>query len=184
MTSISSGIVVLAQEKLGRGRGFVQLGFRIRLPDSARLISQTPNTEGGRVGSFYFSQERSVTDVRRVWPGMPRHILLRAMAASPLESSLYSLTHPSRVCNPAYSEPKTLLKSAAAQPFFRNGFFPVMPLSLDLKVPKWEIFDPFFFTSINPIWVGNLRTGEKKNFFRRPRQIFAILFLLRRLSLR
>jgi hypothetical protein len=33
-----------------------------------------------------------------------------------------------------------------------------------LKVPKCEIFDPVFFTSINPIWVGDLRTGEKKNF--------------------
>jgi hypothetical protein len=33
-----------------------------------------------------------------------------------------------------------------------------------LKVPKCEIFDPFFFTSVNPIWVGDLRTGEKKNF--------------------
>jgi hypothetical protein len=45
-----------------------------------------------------------------------------------------------------------------------------------LKVPKCEIFDPIFFTSISPIWVGDLRTGEKKIFFRRPRQIFAILF--------
>jgi hypothetical protein len=53
-----------------------------------------------------------------------------------------------------------------------------------LKVPKCEIFDPFFFTSINPIWVGDLRTGEKKIYCRRPRQIFAILFFLRRLSLR
>ncbi len=34
-----------------------------------------------------------------------------------------------------------------------------------LKVPKCEIFDPFFFTPINRIWVGDLRTGEKKNFF-------------------
>jgi hypothetical protein len=34
-----------------------------------------------------------------------------------------------------------------------------------LKVPKCEIFDPFIFTPINPIWVGDLRTGEKKNFF-------------------
>ena len=24
---------------------------------------------------------------------------------------------------------------------------------IDLKVPKCEIFDPFFFTPINPIWV-------------------------------
>jgi hypothetical protein len=55
---------------------------------------------------------------------------------------------------------------------------------VNLKVPKCEIFDPFFFTSVNPIWVGDLRTGEKKKNFRRPRQIFAILFFLRRLSLR
>ena len=53
-----------------------------------------------------------------------------------------------------------------------------------LKVPKCEIFDPFFLTPINPIWVGDLRTGEKKKKFRRLRQIFAILFFLRRLSLR
>jgi hypothetical protein len=54
----------------------------------------------------------------------------------------------------------------------------------NLKVPKCEIFDPFFFTSVNPIWVGDLRTGEKKNFVRRLRQIFAILVFLRMLSLR
>ncbi len=36
---------------------------------------------------------------------------------------------------------------------------------LHLKVPECEIFDPFFFTSINPIWVGDLRTGEKKKNF-------------------
>ena len=53
-----------------------------------------------------------------------------------------------------------------------------------LKVPKCEIFDPFFFTSVNPIWVGDLSTGEKKIFVRRLRQIFAILFFLRMLSLR
>ncbi len=29
----------------------------------------------------------------------------------------------------------------------------------NLKVPKCEIFDPFFFTPINPLWVGDLRTG-------------------------
>jgi hypothetical protein len=57
-------------------------------------------------------------------------------------------------------------------------------ITTTLKVPKCEIFDPFFFTPINPIWVGDLRTGEKKNLFRRLRQIFAILFFLRRLSLR
>ncbi len=53
-----------------------------------------------------------------------------------------------------------------------------------LKVPKCEIFDPFFFTSVNPIWVGDLRTGEKKIFVRRLRQIFAILVFLRMLTLR
>ncbi len=31
-------------------------------------------------------------------------------------------------------------------------------------MPKCEIFDSFFITSINPIWVGDLRTGEE-NFF-------------------
>jgi hypothetical protein len=65
---------------------------------------------------------------------------------------------------------------------------------IDLKVPKCEIFDPFFFTPVNPIWVGDFRTGEKKFFFRRLRQIFAIFFFyagffalkicLRRLTLR
>ncbi len=34
-----------------------------------------------------------------------------------------------------------------------------------LKVPKCQIFDPFFLTPINPIWVGDSRTGEKKFFF-------------------
>ncbi len=48
--------------------------------------------------------------------------------------------------------------------------------TLLLKVPKCEIFDPFFLTSINPIWVGDLRTGEEKIFFRRLLQIFAIFF--------
>jgi hypothetical protein len=33
-----------------------------------------------------------------------------------------------------------------------------------LKVPKCEIFDQFFLAPINPIWVGDLRTGEKKFF--------------------
>jgi len=53
-----------------------------------------------------------------------------------------------------------------------------------LKVPRCEILDPFFFTPINPIWVGDLRTGEQKNFFRRLRQIFVILRFLRMLSVR
>ena len=39
------------------------------------------------------------------------------------------------------------------------------PVNRSLKVPKCEIFDPFFFTSVNPIWVGDLRTGEKKILF-------------------
>jgi hypothetical protein len=38
------------------------------------------------------------------------------------------------------------------------------PGIVSLKVPKCEIFDPFFFTPINTIWVGDLRTGEKKKF--------------------
>jgi hypothetical protein len=40
-----------------------------------------------------------------------------------------------------------------------------LPPYEDLKVPKCEIFDPFFFTPINSIWVADLRTGEKKFFF-------------------
>jgi hypothetical protein len=51
-----------------------------------------------------------------------------------------------------------------------------------LKVPKCEIFDPFF-TSINSIWVGDLRPGEFF-FSRRLRQIFVILCFLRMLSVR
>ncbi len=68
-------------------------------------------------------------------------------------------------------------------------------ICIPLKVPKCEIFDPFFFTSINPIWVGDLRTGEKKNFFEdygrySPFYFFftqtepALKICLRRLSLR
>ena len=63
-----------------------------------------------------------------------------------------------------------------------------------LKVPKCEIFDPFFFTPINPIWVGDLRTGGKKIFFEdygrySPFCFFtqtepALKICLRRLSLR
>jgi hypothetical protein len=64
-----------------------------------------------------------------------------------------------------------------------------------LKVPKCEIFDPFFFTSINPIWVSDLRTGEKKNFSKTTADIGHFVFFLtqdepalkiclRRLSLR
>ncbi len=66
---------------------------------------------------------------------------------------------------------------------------------LYLKVPKCEIFDPFIFTPINPIWVGDLRTGEKKNFFSKTTAdirhfVFftqaepALKICLRRLSLR
>jgi hypothetical protein len=40
----------------------------------------------------------------------------------------------------------------------------VLVFYVQLKVPKCEIFDPFFFTPINPIWVGDLRTGEKQIF--------------------
>ncbi len=63
----------------------------------------------------------------------------------------------------------------------RHGHFPVgWPWKLvtvqvavsALKVPKCEIFDPFFFASINPIWVGDLRTGEKFFFFRRLRHTY------------
>ena len=63
-----------------------------------------------------------------------------------------------------------------------------------LKVPKCEIFDPFFFTPINPILVGDLRTGEKKKFSKTTADIRHFVFLahaepalkncLRRLSLR
>jgi hypothetical protein len=62
-----------------------------------------------------------------------------------------------------------------------------------LKVPN-EIFDPFFFTPINPIWVGDLRTGEKKNFSKTTADIRHFVFFTqaepalkiwqRRLSLR
>jgi len=51
-----------------------------------------------------------------------------------------------------------------------------------LKVPKCEIFYPFLFTSTNPLWVDDLRTGEFLIFFRRLWQIFAILCFLRMLS--
>ncbi len=37
-------------------------------------------------------------------------------------------------------------------------------ICLLLKVPRCEIFDPFF-TLINSIWVGDLRTGIFLNFF-------------------
>jgi hypothetical protein len=63
----------------------------------------------------------------------------------------------------------------------------------ELKVPKCEIFDPFFFTPINPIWVGDLRTGKKKIFSKTTADIRHFVFFtqaqpalkicLRRLSL-
>jgi hypothetical protein len=59
-----------------------------------------------------------------------------------------------------------------------------------LKEPKCEIFDPFFFTPINPIWVGDLRTGEFFYFFLKTTAVFfahaepALKKGLRRLSLR
>jgi hypothetical protein len=58
-----------------------------------------------------------------------------------------------------------------------------IPVVTSLKVPKCEIFDPFFFTSINPIWVGDLRTGEKFFFFEDHGR-YSPFFFLRRLSLR
>ncbi len=59
-----------------------------------------------------------------------------------------------------------------------------MAKSLELNL-KWTLqfkgaqvwdFWLIFFTPINPKWVSDLRTGEKKYFVRRLRQIFAILF--------
>jgi hypothetical protein len=52
--------------------------------------------------------------------------------------------------------------------FFIFRAFLVQPLLLIcrkkiLKVPKCEIFDPFFFTPINPIWVSD-EDWRKKNF--------------------
>ncbi len=38
-------------------------------------------------------------------------------------------------------------------------------LIFGLKVLKCEIFDPFLFTPINSIWLGDLRTREKKKNF-------------------
>ena len=50
-------------------------------------------------------------------------------------------------------------------PFSLVGILKTQRVADMLKVPKCEIFDPFFFTPINPIWVGDLRTGEKKKIF-------------------
>ncbi len=65
---------------------------------------------------------------------------------------------------------------------------------MSLKVPKCEIFDPFFFTPINPIWVDDLRTGKKKKILKTTADIRHFVFFtqaepalkicLRRLSLR
>jgi hypothetical protein len=64
----------------------------------------------------------------------------------------------------------------------------------NLKVPKCEIFDPFFLTPINPIWVGDMRTGEKKKLSKTTADIRHFVFFtqaepalkicLRRLNLR
>jgi hypothetical protein len=75
-----------------------------------------------------------------------------------------------------------------------GGGTPSLLLNIYLKVPKCEIFDPFFFTSINPIWVGDLRAGEKKKISKTTADIRHFVFFtqaepalkicLRRLSLR
>jgi hypothetical protein len=44
-----------------------------------------------------------------------------------------------------------------------------------LKVPKCEIFDPFF-TPISPIWVGELRTGGRIFFFKTTADIRHFVF--------
>ncbi len=49
----------------------------------------------------------------------------------------------------------------------KNGRGRCLTFSDALKLPKCEIFYPSFFTPINPIWVGDLRTGEKNFFLRR-----------------
>jgi hypothetical protein len=51
------------------------------------------------------------------------------------------------------------------QLYTRSTVSQLLSWDLHLKVPKCEIFDPFFLTPINPIWVGDLRTGEKKKNF-------------------
>jgi hypothetical protein len=103
------------------------------------------------------------------WGGLPLSDWLFFIASSPLYKWhiwYYSSTQRGR----CFSMPTSS----------RHGLW----LSFSLKVPKCEIFDPFFFTSVNPIWVGDLRTGEKKIFVRRLRQIFAIFVFLCMLSLR
>ncbi len=45
------------------------------------------------------------------------------------------------------------------RPLFCAFNFVTFRFWMSLKVPKCEIFNPFFFTPINPIWVGDLRTG-------------------------
>ena len=77
----------------------------------------------------------------------------------------------------------------------KTRFEPLQTLKNNcLKVPKCEIFDPFFFTPINPIWVSDLRTGEKFFFSKTTADIRHFVFFtqaecalkkcLRRLSLR
>jgi hypothetical protein len=51
-------------------------------------------------------------------------------------------------------------------------------------VPKFEIFDPFFFTSVNPKWVGDLRPGEFLIFFSKTTADICLLCFLRMLSVR
>ncbi len=63
-------------------------------------------------------------------------------------------------------------------------FFWQRPHQPWLKVPKCEIFDPFFVTPINLIWVGVLRTGEKICLFEDYGRYSPFFFFLRRLSLR
>jgi hypothetical protein len=67
--------------------------------------------------------------------------------------------------------------------FYTSCILLLVPQCVPLKVPKCEIFDPFFFTPINPIWVGDLRTGEKNIFLKTTADIRHFVFL-RRLSLR
>ncbi len=44
-------------------------------------------------------------------------------------------------------------------------------------MPKREIFVTELFILSDPIWVGDLRTEQKKSFVESVRLIFAILFL-------
>jgi hypothetical protein len=53
-----------------------------------------------------------------------------------------------------------------------------------LKVPKCEIFDPIFFTLINPAWVGDLQTGEEEEKFLKTTADIRLFVFLRMLSMR